>query len=98
MKNGKTYTAEEMRKKAKVMLGGLGNGVITMPSQASSRDVAAMLRYAADIKERGDEALTALDDMQNTTEHLDIETVKDIVRHILFGAQGSQSKAEREDK
>lgn len=51
----KEYTVQEMRKKIKVMLGGLGDGVITMPSQKSSREVADMLRQAAKMRERAEE-------------------------------------------
>ena len=51
----KEYTVQEMRKKIKVMLGGLGDGVITMPSQKSSREVADMLRQAAEMRERAEE-------------------------------------------
>ena len=51
----KEYTVQEMRKKIKVMLGGLGGGVITMPSQKSSREVADMLRQAAEMRERAEE-------------------------------------------
>ena len=49
------YTAQEMRKKIKVLRGGLGGGVITMPSQESSREVADMLRQAAEMRERCEE-------------------------------------------
>lgn len=51
----KEYTVQEMRKKIKVMLGALGDGVITMPSQKSSREVADMLRQAAEMRERAEE-------------------------------------------
>ena len=51
----KEYTVQEMRKKIKVMLGGLGDGVITMPSQKSSREVADMLGQAAETRERAEE-------------------------------------------
>ena len=57
MMASKEYTAQEIRKKIKVMLGGLGNGVITMPSQESSREVADMLRQAAEMRERCEEVI-----------------------------------------
>ena len=57
MMASKEYTAQEMRKKIKVMLGGLGNGVITMPSLESSREVADMLRQAAEMRERCEEVI-----------------------------------------
>ena len=57
MMASKEYTAQEMRKKIKVMLGGLGNGVVTMPSQESSREVADMLRQAAEMRERCEEVI-----------------------------------------
>lgn len=55
MMASRVYTAQEMRKKIKVMLGGLGGGVITMPSQESSREVADMLSQAAEMLERCEE-------------------------------------------
>lgn len=55
MKVSKIYTAQEMRKKINVMLGGLGYGVVTMPSQESSCEVADMLRQAAEMRERAEE-------------------------------------------
>ena len=55
MMASRVYTAQEMRKKIKVMLGGLGGGVITMPSQESSHEVADMLSQAAEMLERCEE-------------------------------------------
>lgn len=72
----KIYTADELRAESAELVDMLGE----------HSTAASMLRYAADIKERGAEALTVLDNMQNTMGHLDIETAKDIVKHILFGA------------
>jgi len=54
MVESKEYTAQELRKKIKVMLGGLGKGVITMPSEASSREVADTLRQSAEMCERAE--------------------------------------------
>lgn len=55
MMTSRVYTAQEIRKKIKVMLGGLGGGIITMPSQESSHEVADMLRQAAEMIERCEE-------------------------------------------
>lgn len=90
----KTYTAEAIRHTAENLEWNRTHGMEAI--KIASEHVIDQLRYAADIKERGDEALTALDAMQDNTEHLDIETVKDIVKHIIFGAQGSQSNAEKD--
>lgn len=57
MMASKEYTAQEMRKKIKLMLCGLGNGIVTMPSQESSREVADMLRQAAEMRERCEEVI-----------------------------------------
>lgn len=89
----KTYTSQEMRKKAKVMLGGLGNGVITMPSQASSRDVADMLLHAAEMRERCEEKLNSMRFDHYPPEIDDvIDFIQETLEYILRGDAGKEEK------
>ena len=87
MMASKEYTAQEMRKKIKVMLGGLGNGVVTMPSQESSREVADMLRQAAEMRGMCEEVIAHVNgpssrfDYGIATPDVDANEIVDYILH-----------------
>ena len=84
----KEYTAQEMRKKIKVLLGGLGNGVITMPSLESSREVADMLRQAAEMREMCEEVIADVNGPNSRFDYgiaTPVFDANEIVDYILHG-------------
>lgn len=55
-------------------------------------EISNALYSYSNVVERYEESIKALSDMQENAEHLDLDTVMDVVEYIMFGASAKQGK------